>query len=498
MLRAGGGVKRRIGISGRWGGIGEGTDPAGEGALIAEGVGVAAEVADDLEEALLGGGGGAEGGGFGEESGAGEFEDGVILAGGPIEVEGGEVIEVGGSAAGIGAGPEPGKDGVDGDVVEAAGTEEGEGLREFAGGEGAMAAPEAVGIGSDGFGEGAFGVGMEGTGEEPGFEAGDPGGIGDPGGGDGEAALGMIDGADAVEAPEAGGEEGGIEGAAIAPPEVPEAAGIGAGLGFGGEEAAEAEEAGFPGFAGEVGIDGVIEGQGEDFREALHGPGVVLVAEGAEEAFPEGLLPAGGAGAGAEEEGLDLEPDEAGLAEEVSEGRGGEFSERGGAVTGEPGGRRVAGAADPGFEFVEGGIEEVTEDEGGEGGGMGGGVPDDMEDDVPVGGVAGVAMGLPAGRGEIDFDVAGDRGLGAPLEDGAEEVGAGLAVPEAGVEDDEGLAVGGLEAGTPDALMGPDFLKPTFWGGAARAPFGKGQGGSSLGSPLAVEIRRNGHWGKQR
>lgn len=78
----------------------------------------------------------------------------------------------------------------------------------------------------------------------------------------------------------------------------------------------------------------------------------------------------------------------------------------------------------------------------------------------------GVAVGFPAGGAQIDFDVAGFGFGGADLDDGAEEIGAGLMVPEAGVEDSDGLGLGGGELVATDALVGPDFLKPTFGGSA--------------------------------
>ena len=93
-----------------------------------------------------------------------------------------------------------------------------------------------------------------------------------------------------------------------------------------------------------------------------------------------------------------------------------------------------------------------------------------MQDHVGVGGVLEVSVGFPSGRMHINFDVAG-LGVGvADLNDGLEEVGAGLVIPEAGMEDADGLGPYCDEVITADALVGPDFLKPALW----RGPFPEG------------------------
>jgi len=111
------------------------TRQVGEEAVGAEGVGVLAEVADDLEEALLGGGALQPAGGrVAEEALAGEAEDGVVLGGGPCKVRFFGAALEGDVAAGLGAGPEPGEEDVDGEVGGAGFAEEGLGLGESRGG----------------------------------------------------------------------------------------------------------------------------------------------------------------------------------------------------------------------------------------------------------------------------------------------------------------------------------------------------------------------------
>lgn len=486
------------------GGRGEFFDEAGEAALGAEGVGVGAEVADDLEHALLEGGGFSAGEvGVAEQPGPGEFEHGVVFAGGPVEVEGFETFATAGFGAGVGSGPEPGEEGVHGEVVQSAGTEEGWGVGELAGGEGIVTAPKAIGIGAEEGEQGGFGGGLGGGEVEiggqllvPGFELGFPVAAGDPGCGQGEAALGVVGGANAVETPDFGGEEVGGETFAFAPPEVPETAGAGSFAGFGGEETGQAEQAGLPVFAGDFGIDGESAGFGQAFGDALHGPGVVLIAEGAEDGFPEGLVPADGAGAGAEVEGFGAEPDEGGLFEHGAEGIGAEALEGIAASAFEGGGGEFAGAADPGAEFVERGVELVVEDESGELDVAGGWIPDDVEDHVLVGGVTGVAVALPAGGFEVDFDIARD-GFGAvDLEDGVKEIGAAFAVPEAGVENSDLPVFGGGQGIAAEALVGPDFLEPTFRGcRLARVVVERGFR-SALGAPFEIGPSGAGHWRK--
>ncbi len=332
-----------------------------------------------------------------------------------------------------------------------------------------MSAPEAVGFLPQSDHEGAFGIlaGRSAIDDvlEPGFDTRFPIVIGDPGSREGESTLGVIDGANAVESPEEGWQGEGAEGGTFAPPEVPEQAGAGATFGFRWEEAGEAEQAGFPRIAAVAGIGGQRIENGQDFREALHGPGVVLVSERSEHALPQGLSPAGGTSTDSEHVGFGAKPDQRGLLQEVADPFRRERLHGGGAVAGDPGRLKFAIAVDPFLEFLDGGIQEFAEGESGEGRIGFGRVPGDVENHIGVRGILEMTMGPPAGRMDIDLDVAG-LGVGiADLHDSTEEVGSRFAVPEAWVEDAHGLFAGGDELFAAEALMRPDLLKPAFRGG---------------------------------
>src|SRR5437867_1776256 len=141
-----------------------------------------------------------------------------------------------------------------------------------------------------------------------------------PPGGEGETALWMIGGAQAVKAPKGAGQNAIGEFIAFAPPLVPDPPDVmvGAGLRAGqirGKQAADTQE---PRLKGE----GIGPAQGPSlaqFGQALHGPDVVLVAKGAEQTLPERLFPTGVAGAGLEPSGLALETNMGGLVEQVAQ-----------------------------------------------------------------------------------------------------------------------------------------------------------------------------------
>jgi hypothetical protein len=116
-----------------------------------------------------------------------------------------------------------------------------------------------------------------------------------------------------------------------------------------------------------------------------------------------------------------------------------------------------------------------------------GGVPDDVENDPGKGGVAVVAVGLPVAGEEVNFNVAGNSRLAAELEHRAVEIGAGLVVPEAGMEDAQRLAVGRLELVAAQALMEPDALEEAF-GRISGLALGQEEAGLVLRAPLGVEI----------
>jgi hypothetical protein len=389
------------------------------------------------------------------------------------------------------------EDHVHGEVIEAAGAEQGRGVGEFAGGEGVVPAPEAVGVGAKqreervlGFQVGSFG----GQRAEPVLEAGFPSGIRDPGGGKGEPALGVVCGADAVEPPEECGHGSGLKGVPLPPPEVPKPAGPGAFAGFGRQEAAEPQEPGLPRLAWIAGVARVSSGLGQLFSDPVHGPGVVLVAQGTEDPLPQCLVPAHPACPGPELVALGLEADLCGLAENLDEHGFRQFQERVAAIALEPFRGHLPRASHPGLEFLQGGVEAVLEHQRREGRDAGGGFPDHMQDDVLVGRVSGVAVRLPSAGLEIDLDVSGDRGVIAQSDHCPEEVGARLAVPEAGMEDPDGATVGGRQLVPLNSLVGPDFLEPELGRvGTLGTRLAEAEGCGALVTPIAVQACRTRH-----
>lgn len=118
--------------------------------------------------------------------------------------------------------------------------------------------------------------------------------------------------------------------------------------------------------------------------------------------------------------------------------------------------------------------------------GLGGAVPDYVENDAGEGGVGVVAVGVPVGGAGIDLDVAGDGWIVADLNDGLVEVGAGLMVPESGVEHAHGAAVEGLEGVAMEALVLPDCLQQVL---RRRAGRGVAQGARRVGgAPLGIKF----------
>ena len=97
--------------------------------------------------------------------------------------------------------------------------------------------------------------------------------------------------------------------------------------------------------------------------------------------------------------------------------------------------------------------------------------------------VGGVPMVVPIGGREVDLDIAGDAAAaGADAKRGAEEVRAGLEVPDAGVLDLHHFALRRLEERGAEARIEPDALKLPF-----RA--GNGAGGEAV---LADPAGRSG------
>ena len=94
------------------------------------------------------------------------------------------------------------------------------------------------------------------------------------------------------------------------------------------------------------------------FGQALHGPDVVFVTQGPEEAFPERLLPADAPGAGLELRGLALQAHVRGLVEQVQQLRGRHGAQRGAAFAAQFLRQRLRRlAAEPEAELAQRGIE---------------------------------------------------------------------------------------------------------------------------------------------
>ena len=92
------------------------------------------------------------------------------------------------------------------------------------------------------------------------------------------------------------------------------------------------------------------------------------------------------------------------------------------------------------------------------------GFPDDMQNDILVIGVIGVAVRGPSIRAEIDFDIARLCERVAKLNDRAAKVGAGRAIPKAGMEHAHAPAIKGFESVRPKPLMAPNRLHDSLVG----------------------------------
>lgn len=160
-------------------------------AIVAGGRCVVAVVAGNLDEALLGGGGGETAGGA-EEALAGEFEDGVILRGGPIDVAGADAGLHYWVFAGGGAGVEPREDDVDGEIGHARGAEQRAGFGLTRAAEGPVMFPKRFRLHGKRFVEGGGELGFRAIDLQPLLEARGEIIARQPMGEQGEAADGMI------------------------------------------------------------------------------------------------------------------------------------------------------------------------------------------------------------------------------------------------------------------------------------------------------------------
>lgn len=214
-----------------------------------------------------------------------------------------------------------------------------------------------------------------------------------------------------------GGEGFVVEGLGLFPPDVPaladEAAGLGwiGGGGCGGEESGGAEEEGVA-FNEGAGLE-LLEG--EEVGELAEGGAVLFVAEGGEEFGPEALLGGGLLELGFEALGFEVEAVLTGGLEPGGEGGGGEVGA--GVVVGVAEG--VGGGVDV-FVGVAGVVlEEGLEGNLDEAGDVGAGEVDEVEADVGIVGVVAVAVVVPVGGVNVDFEVAAEAAGGVPMESSA-------------------------------------------------------------------------------
>ena len=193
-------------------------------AIGADGVGVVAEVVDDLEEALLACGGvGQAVVLMPEHPPPGQTEEGVVLRLGPFEEAFPGHIGQRGVMSGLGPDPEPRENDIDREIGHAADAEQRLGLGEARGAQAPVPGPEIVlghvQAGEERIGRRSFGFFVR----KPFFQVGDEVFPGHPMSGQGEAALGLIGRAKAVEPPETARQDQSVEGFAFAPPMIPKA-----------------------------------------------------------------------------------------------------------------------------------------------------------------------------------------------------------------------------------------------------------------------------------
>ncbi len=238
---------------------------------------------------------------------------------------------------------------------------------------------------------------------------------------------------------------------------------IGAGLRagqFGRQQAADAEEARLQ---GERLGPGRLPARAQ-FGQALHGPDIVLESEGSEEALPQRLLPADLPGAGLKLRCLALQSHVRRLVEQVQHLRRRQVPQRGTAVAAQFFRQRLRRlTAEPQAELAERGVERLAQHEGGRrAGGRLLAVPNHMQDDVLEGGIAVMAVGVPAAGTEVHFHIARPRRVVAELHDRSMEIGAALHAAKAGMKDSDRLVVQGLELIAEQSLVLPDGLQQAF------------------------------------
>ena len=309
------------------------------------------------------------------------------------------------------------------------------------------------------------------------------------GGEGGEAPERVIGGARAGEFPSVGWQDECGASGALFPPRGPQGGSLGAG-GAGGrlrffEKAGEAEEEGFASGGG----GGAA---GNTLGEQLEGELVVFVAEGDGGGFVERGVGSAGGDHGSERGAFAFQPAACGFGEERGEVVGCELTQWRGATSGAGGGEGfpfgggagVVGETDLRDFAVGGGAREME---------FARAADDDVKDDILVSGIGRVAVLLPAGGLEIDFDGAAVL-ASVEADDGLGEVRSGFAVPLAEVGDGNRASRGGGEfaaagSGEPAGLPGEFVVGRGGW-------FGDAGGAVVQGFVVSAAERGHGEGGK--
>lgn len=115
-----------------------------------------------------------------------------------------------------------------------------------------------------------------------------------------------------------------------------------------------------------------------------------------------------------------------------------------------------------------------------------------MEDDGTEVRILVVAVGVPAGGLQIDFDVAAHGCLIGELNDRAAKIGSAFDAEETGVKYPDGAPVQRAQMITPEALLLPDGLEEAF--GWRLGDFVERRGEAALPPPAGVEaVVARGH-----
>lgn len=96
-----------------------------------------------------------------------------------------------------------------------------------------------------------------------------------------------------------------------------------------------------------------------------------------------------------------------------------------------------------------------------------------------------MSVAVPGGRVQIDFNIPGLGKVIVELDQRVAEIGAGLVIPETGVQNPDGSTIAGDEALAAEALVEPDRLQEPF-GGRAVGRLPEQQDAQRLGAPLGV------------